>query len=100
MSLTVTDEGVARELSDGRTESVTWDELRQVLVITTSAGPFGEDVYYILDGGENGVVVAQSQMTEDLLTRLQALPGFDNDTLIEAMASTCDADFLIWERDG
>jgi hypothetical protein len=33
-----------------------------------------------------------------MLERLQRLPGFDNDALIQAMMSVEDAEFICWTR--
>jgi hypothetical protein len=94
----VTEDGVTRTLSDGRVESVTWDALTEVRVVTTSQGPFAEDVFFVLAAGESGCVVPQSHASEALLAVLQALPGFDNEKLIEAMGSATDAEFVCWRR--
>ena len=34
----------------------------------------------------------------ELLSRLQQLPGFDNEAVIKAMGSTNNAKFLCWKR--
>ena len=58
-SVEVTDEGVRRVVPDGTVEWVAWDELTGVDVMTTVAGPLGEDVFFVLLGeNENGCVVS------------------------------------------
>lgn len=37
-------------------------------------------------------------MPDELLTRLQDLPGFDNEELIAAMSSATEARFALWRR--
>ena len=78
---------------------VRWDELTEVSIVTTSAGPFMDDVFFVLRGaGENGVVVPQElAMEHKLLDVLQArLPNLDNTAVISAMGCTDDARFVIW----
>ncbi|HEV3002616.1 MAG TPA: hypothetical protein VGW75_17905 [Solirubrobacteraceae bacterium] len=94
----VDERGVRLVRPDGTTESVTWEALAEVRVMTTSQGPFADDVFFVLDGGDHGCVVPQGLMPDELLIRLQSLPGFDNAKLIEAMGSTADAEFVCWRR--
>jgi hypothetical protein len=42
---------------DGLVETVRWDDLRAVLVMTTSNGPAVDDVYWVLAGESSGCVV-------------------------------------------
>lgn len=97
-SVVVDDRGVQVVRPDGTTESVAWQALAEVRVMTTSQGPLADDVFFVLDGGDRGCVIPQRLMPDELLIRLQALPNFDNGRLIEAMASTRDAEFLCWRR--
>ena len=92
----LSDEGVRRRTGRGETEEVRWTELIAVEVVTTDDGPAAEDVFFVLHGSAGGCVVPQGQMPEGLLERLQALPGFDNEVLIEAMASVDHATFTCW----
>ena len=99
--VTFDDTGARRVTPDGLVEEVLWDDLVEVRIVTTAGGPFSEDVFWLLVGadGANGVAVPGSAATDDLLDRLQALPGFDNEQMILAMGSTDEAQFLCWERD-
>ena len=95
----VTGAGVTCCRPGGPTESVEWDDLQKVFIRTTDEGPFAPDVFWILAGRKGGCVVPQGATGEDvLLERLQALPGFDNEALIKAMASTSNQDFVCWQR--
>jgi hypothetical protein len=94
----VTDDGVSRTLADGTIESVAWDELDSVRVMTTPEGPAAEDVFFVLEAGDHGCVVPQGSAPDGFLPRLQALPGFDNEKLIEAMSTAEEAEFACWQR--
>jgi hypothetical protein len=96
----IDDHGVRRELPGGKVEQVAWDDLLEVAVLTTSDGPFADDVFFVLAGRDGmGCVVPQgAPESRQLLERLQRLPGFDNEAFIRAMSSTDDATFVCWRR--
>jgi hypothetical protein len=80
---------------------VRWSELTEVRIVTTDAGPWSEDVYVVLVGaGErSGCLVPNAVLASSgVLDRLQALPGFDNRAVVEAMGSTANAVFTCWKR--
>jgi len=93
--------GVTRTLINGATESIAWDELAKVQILTTDEGPWSEDVYFLLstEDGKRGCAVPQlSKGSQQLLERLMTLPGFDHEQVIEAMGCTSRKMFLCWER--
>jgi hypothetical protein len=94
--------GVARRLPDGRQEAVRWDDLVEVAIRTTPQGPWQEDVFFLLTGRDGGgVAVPHGEAVQrDLLGWLQALPGFDNQQVVEAMGCAEDAMFVCWRRPG
>ena len=76
-------------------------DLREVVVETNDAGPASADVWWRLYGAEPaprcsypGGATGETAVLE----RLQALPGFDNDALIEAMGSTSNRRFTVYRR--
>jgi hypothetical protein len=92
--------GVRRRLPDGRHEAVGWDDLVEVAIRTTPEGPWQEDVFFLLTGRDGGgVAVPHGEAVElELLGWLQALPGFDNQQVVEAMGCAEDAMFVCWRR--
>ncbi len=95
----VTRTEVICERPDGKIERVAWNDLQSVEVITTDDGPFAPDVYWVLIGSTGGCAVPQGATGDrELLEKLQALPGFDNESFIRAMGSTDHARFLCWQR--
>jgi hypothetical protein len=93
-------EAVQFERLDGLSGSLAWEQVTRVTIRTTDQGPFVEDVFYILESadGETLVVPQMAPGCEELLSALQALPGFDNEAVIAAMACTDNQEFLCWER--
>src|SRR5258708_3128651 len=68
---------------DNTIEEVIWDDLAEVEIITTDIGPIGCDVFFVLHGAQQRCVVAQeSEGSNELLERLQKLPGFSFQGLV------------------
>jgi len=88
--------------SGGETRAIRWDELTMVGIKTTDEGPFVADVFWGLHGPDGGprVVYPQGATGEDeMLAEMQRrLAGFDDRQLIEAMGSTRNAFFVIWQQ--
>lgn len=100
-AVTFDSERITRILADGKTEAVTWADLKTITIVTTDQGPFVDDVFWLLEGNASGCVLpAEAQGMKELLPRLQALPGFDNMAVIAAMSSAQNAKFVCWSRGG
>lgn len=81
-------------------ESVRWDQLAKVVVVTNDSGPFGEDMVFLLHGAEgSGVAVPGSLAHQYGLVAVlqQRLSGFRNEQLIAASGSVEPASFTLWE---
>lgn len=95
----VSDTGVSCRQPDGLLDTMAWDDLQRVEILTTAAGPLAPDVFWVLHGSATGCVVPQGATGEQqLLERLQRLPGFRNEAVIRAMSSAQHQRFLCWER--
>lgn len=95
--------GVRVARPDGTQECVAWDALRAVLIETNDQGPFADDFFWVLvsSGGKAAgcVIPMGAQGLEPLLQHMQrTLPGFDNQTVIEASGSTENRTFTCWQR--
>jgi hypothetical protein len=76
-------------MPNGKTESIRWDELREVGIVTTDEGPWAADVFWLLlCDGVGCAVPSEAQGARTLLERLSELPGFDARAVIEAMGCT------------
>ena len=105
--LEITDLGVTRRfgpwLREKKAESVSWQDLNKVEILTTDAGPSSEDFFFILHGRDgNGVAISNDlAVKHDLVATLQnRLPGLDNKAIIEAALSTEVRRFLVWQKMG
>ena len=85
---------------EGEVQLIQWGELNEVGMVTTDEGPFAEDVFFmLLSEDKKGCVIPQSaEGCGDLLSRLQMLPDFNNNALIEAMGSTSNQQFRLWKK--
>lgn len=83
----------------GLVETVTWEKLQTVMLLTTDDGPAACDSFWVLEGGDSGCVVPSDAVGMDrLLIRLQQLPAFQNDAVISAMGCTENRQWLCWQR--
>ena len=85
---------------DGQLERVTWNDLQSVTIQTTDKGPLVADVFWLLKSSTGASCVIPQGATGEraLLERLQELPGFDNEALIESMSCAKNGKFLCWKR--
>lgn len=97
--VTFDETAIFRKMPDGRAETVTWAELQKVAILTTDEGPAADDVFWILSGDGRGCAIpSESKGMNELMPRLQTLPGFDNEAVVRAMGSTDNATFICWNR--
>jgi len=86
---------------DGTFQSVAWNDLTSVEIVTTDAGPWAADVFWVLEAGESRCVIPQGATGENAaLSRLQTLPGFNSEAVIDAMGSTSNQRFVCWRSSG
>lgn len=98
-SVEVSQTGATARRPDGKIESVEWDDLQKVAILTTDAGPFAPDIFWVLIGSKGGCVVPWGAAGEkQLLDRLQALSGFRNDVIVNATSLTSNNLLTCWER--
>lgn len=103
--LSFTEEGISRQhgsrLRKVQNESVRWDQVRRIEVLTHETGPARKDLLVLLYGtGEAGVAVpGPVAERHGLRAELQRrFPGLQDDQWIQAQAATGRATFLLWDR--
>jgi hypothetical protein len=83
----------------GRESSFYLAEIDEIGIETTDAGPFLEDVYWVLRRKEDAFRVPQgSEVFKQLLERFKQLPGFDWEPFTDAMSCTERRYFPCWRR--
>lgn len=100
-TVTFNDNAIVRVRADGASDSIAWVDLHEVAIVTTEGGPLNEDIYWVLSdaAGSACAVSGAAAGSHRLLARLQELPGFDNEAVIEAMASR-GGRFVCWQHPG
>ena len=95
-----TRDGMRVHSADGSEETLRWQDLGSVAIVTNDRGPFEVDLHWVLtsrDGRQNLALPLGAPGEKELLAELQRrLPGFDNDAVIRAMGSTDNATFDVW----
>src|SRR5688572_5617872 len=93
------DAGIAATYPDGRVEAIAWDDVDIVAVETNDSGPWGADVWWLLEGADQRCAYPQGATGDDeaLAEFSRRLPGW-SDTMIRGMSCTSNARFVCWER--
>ena len=95
MPVHIDDEGVTFDRGASR-DRVLWRDLVEVAIETSDQGPWVEDVHFVLVPRAGEPLEIPQFLGTELLDRLQRLPGFDNEQVIQAMMCTSDARFVCW----
>jgi hypothetical protein len=89
---------VTHRRPDNAIEEIAWDDLAEVEIVTTDAGPIGCEVFFVLHGDRRGCSVAlESDGSDELLRRLHNLPGFKHEVALDALCCTSNARFSVWK---
>jgi len=76
-----------------------WADVTYVGILTTSDGPWSEDVFFIIKTDQGSVCIDHSQAVEiKLFEQFAMLPGFSYEQVVLAMGCTDDASFKCWEK--
>jgi hypothetical protein len=94
--LVLDDRGVRRLDPRGGETSLAWADLQEVRIVSRPAPTLSEGVRFELRSGTATLLIPRPEATQDFIDRLQELPGFDTEVLIEAIGSTEDGEFLCW----
>jgi hypothetical protein len=100
--VTVTEEEIICSYPTQRkVETVRWDNLVKIEVLTTGDGPALCDVYIVLrDADGKGVVIPQEcEESKVIVDRILKFPDFDYEKFITAMGSAENRRFVVWEKE-
>jgi hypothetical protein len=98
--VTFDDSSVTSTFPKGPPQTIDWDAVNSVVIMTDDSGPWGDDLWWFLEGA-NGCVSYPGGATGDLemLAELQRrLPNFQDSAVIAANGSTSVARFVCWQR--
>jgi len=81
------------------TKTFELSDIQEVQVKTTDQGPFAPDVFIVLLTSKGKCTIPHEIPGNlSLLDKLQELPGFSNETYIDAMSCCENRSFLCWKR--
>ena len=84
----------------GQTRSVALSELDRVIIETNDTGPWGADFWWLLFERDGNLACAFPQGAtgeKEAMDTFMALPGFDHGQLGQAIRSTNNALFTVWQ---
>ena len=92
--------GIFSAYPDGQTQMIPWGEVECVAIETNDSGPWGADVWWLLEGGTSRCTYPQGATgdPEALAEYPKRFPGFSDAAVIKAMGCTSNARFVCWER--
>lgn len=93
----LTDSTIRCTRPDGTIESVSWKDLQRVDILVTTDGPFLPDTFWILRDTKSGCVIPWGASGDQpLLTRLQTLPDFKNEAILNLPPRTEESITRVW----
>lgn len=96
----VDDAGIAMDVG-GETRRIAWSQVQRVHIESVAGGLNADEVLWVLtpERGATPMRVPQTAPGADLMiARLQQLPGFRYEPMIQSMITTDATQFLVWER--
>lgn len=98
-SVSFDEQEIKLKTSTGRVLTLAWSELVGIGIETTDEGPLMPDVFWVLGAAQGSLRFPQGAQGEgELLSRLQQLPDFDNQAVIQSMISTENKFFVCWQK--
>jgi hypothetical protein len=96
----IDDTGISASYPNGDFQSIAWPEVERVTIETNDSGPWGADVWWILNGSGKicsypGGATGEQEALAEFPKRF---PRFSDEQVILAMRSTSNAQFVCWQR--
>jgi hypothetical protein len=93
--------GISAVYPGGTIQAVTWSEVQSVAIETNDSGPWGADVWWLLEGTDRRCAYPQGATgdPEALLEYPKRFPGFSEAAVIKAMGCTSNSRFVCWTRE-
>ena len=101
VNVSFNDSQVSVAFPSGETQSIAWQRVDCVAVEINDSGPWGADVWWLLESADCRRVAypqgstGDSEMLEQFPDRF---PGFNHAAVIQAMGCTSNARFVCWQR--
>jgi hypothetical protein len=97
--VTITDVFVKVEYPKWEAAQVSWEDIREIKLINTDAGPVMPDIWLVLIG-ENGkcIVPHGARRFDEIYDIIAKYKGFNNENFIKSMTCTDNTEFILWVR--
>ena len=94
------DQGISSTYPDGTVQAISWQDVQCVAIETNDSGPWGADVWWLLEGQDNHCTYPQGATgdPEALEEYPKRFADFSHEAVIKAMGCTSNARFVCWER--
>lgn len=91
--------GLSAAYPDGSGQKISWSEVDCVAIEMNDSGPWGADVWWLLEGKGKRCTYPQGATgdAEALAEYPRRFPGFSDAAVIEAMGCTSNARFVYWQ---
>lgn len=97
--VTITDEFIRIEHPERKTEEILWNDIEEIKLINTDAGPFAPDVWLALLGENSGCLIPQGtkgfETVYDIISKYE---NFNFENFISSMSCTDNKEFLLWKK--
>jgi hypothetical protein len=92
--------GISALYPGGTVRPIAWSEVERIAIVTNDSGPWGSDVWWVLEGADNRCAYPQGASGDEaaLAEMQRRFEGFNNAAVIEAMGSTSNASFVCWQK--
>ncbi|MFL9483394.1 hypothetical protein ACI6Q2_11500 [Chitinophagaceae bacterium LWZ2-11] len=95
--VTITDEFVTVEYPE--TEQVMWEDIQEIKLINTDAGPWQIDIWLSLSGKEGKCLIPmEAKGYDEVYEIVSKYEGFNFENVGRSMTCTDNAEFLLWRR--
>jgi hypothetical protein len=92
--------GISSSFPNGQKQEILWGHIDCVAIETNDSGPWGADVWWLLEGKGNRCAYPQGATgdPEALAEYSKRFPRFNDEAVIKAMGCTSNARFVCWQR--
>jgi hypothetical protein len=97
--VTITDDYVKVEYPGWETTQISWEDILEIKLINTDAGPVMPDIWLVLIG-ENGkcIVPHGAKGFDEIYDIIAKYKGFNSENFGKSMTCTNNVEFLLWAR--
>ncbi len=98
-TVTITDQFIKVEHPQRETETVSWENIKEIKMINTDGGPWLPDVWLALIGEEDGCLIPQgAKGFDEVYDVVSKYDGFNFENFFEAMTCCDNAEFDLWRK--